>query len=595
MANYNLIDSRHSNDFVEGTEGNDSINVYGNFTTIEAGAGNDIVSLNGGKHDGSIWLEGEEENIVNLGTGNDSITVYSRGASVFGDAGNDSFDIKRSYVYADGGADGDYFDVITLNDNFYNSFNNINNVTITGGAGKDTINVNPSQDSKTIGLTITDFSNEDILSINEYNSYYYYEKSRENHRVITQRVENGNVIISDNSSLTTSNGNAITSSVTPNFSITLQGVSDIQQVIDAQYRIYGYYIGYNPLVEHGTLGDLFGIEKTAVDVTPQETITPVEETETKTAPATEDKPVVEDEPVKTVGTETKTTPSSKLEIGDIFEMDGKYYKVIEGGYKLVGSDDYDDKSNGTTTINNTNNTTINVTNTNIDNSTNITNNTTVYNTEIVNNNNFTYTYVYNGGDKIINNYVEGELINLTDFAGINLDENNFYILSNSGSLQVQNVRGKFVDYSYGGGDPIAYSYLGNGGGVIDGRAKNGRLGVMAGGNYSDNQIYAGSGGSSLWGGMGGNDTLTGNIGYDEIFYVMGSGNDVIQNVDGNDVVNLLGVSLSQITYASIEDSKISADFADGGHLEIKSSAAVGFKVEGVTYAANRADKTWYVK
>ena len=128
-------------------------------------------------------------------------------------------------------------------------------------------------------------------------------------------------------------------------------------------------------------------------------------------------------------------------------------------------------------------------------------------------------------------------------------------MSSSGDLQVQNVRGKFVDYSYGGGNPIAYSYLGT----------------------------------------GGNDTLTGGAGFDEFFYATGSGNDVIENVDDNDVVNLLGVSLSQITYASVEDSKISADFADGGHLEIKSSAAVGFKVEGVTYAANRADKTWYAK
>ena len=597
MANYNFIDSRQSNDSVMGTENNDSIKVYGNFTTVDAGAGDDIVSLNGGKHDGSIWLEGEEENIIYGGTGNDSISVYSRGASVFGDAGNDTVRINRGYVYANGGAGNDYFDAIGSD-----------NVTITGGEGKDTVEIYPSTQYENIGIAITDFSNEDILSVNEYfnDGWVRYEKSRESHRVITQRVENGNIVISDNASLTTTyKGDTIVESVEPIFNITLQGVSDINQVIDAQYRIYGYSYGDNPLVEHGTLGELFGIENTATT-----TVAPVDTVDTETSTT----------PSSAVDTETTVTPSNKLEIGDVFEMDGKFYKVIEGGYELVGTSVNDTATtkgdtvinvtnNTNTTINNiTNNVTVNNINETVNNNVTVNNinetlnnnvtvnniNETVNNVNVVNNN-FSYTYVYNGGNRVINNYSEGELINLGDFAGINLDANNFYVMSRSGALEVQNVRGKFVDYSYLSDNPIAYSYIGNGGGVIDGRVKGGRLGIMIGGNYSDNQIYAGSGGSSLWGGMGGNDTMTGGAGYDEFFYSPGSGSDVVQNVSDNDVINLLGVSLSQITYASIEESQISADFADGGHLNIKSSAAVGFKVEGVTYVANRADKTWQVK
>jgi len=569
MANYNLIESRKNNDSVIGTESNDSITVYGNFTTVQASAGDDIVSLNGGKHDGSIWLEGEEENIVYGGEGNDTIKVSSRGASVFGDAGNDTVMINLSHVYANGGEGNDYFDAIGTN-----------YVTITGGEGKDTVEIYPSNQYGNIGIVITDFSNEDILSVNEYfnSGWVRYEKSRESHRVITQRVENGNIVISDNSSLTTSyKGDTIVESVEPYFNITLQGVSDINQVIDAKYRIYGYSYGDNPLVEHGTLGELFGIEKTAVEtVAPAETVAPVE----------------------TVDTGTNTLPSSTpLAVGQIFEMDGKFYKVTADGYELVGTSVNDTSTTkGDTVINVTNNT-----NTTINNITNVTNNTTVNNiTETVNNvnvvnNNFSYTYVYNGGNKVINNYNEGELINLGDFAGINLDANNFYVMSSSGSLEIQNVRGKFVDYSYLDKTPIAYSYLGNGGGVIDGRSKNGQLGIMVGADNSDNQIYAGNSGSSMWGGMGGNDILTGGNGYDEIFYTAGSGSDIVQNVGDNDVVNLLGVSLSQITYASITDSGIIAGFADGGQLNVKSSAAVGFKLEGVTYVANRADKTWHVK
>ena len=588
MANYNLIESQKDNDYVIGTESNDSIKVYGNFTTVQASAGDDIVSLNGGKHDGSIWLEGEEENFVYGGEGNDLIKVESRGASVFGDAGNDTVRINRGHVYANGGAGKDYFEVMGV----INGFNhNINYVTITGGEGKDTVEIYPLSYNGTIGLAVTDFSNEDILSVNEYYSYLSYEKSRESHRVITQRVENGNVVISDNSSLTTSyNGDTIVESVEPIFNITLQGVSDINQVIDAKYRIYGYYYGDNPLVEHGTLGELFGIEKTAtetvapVDTVPAETIAPVDTTDTGT--------------------------STALKVGQIFEMDGKYYKVTADGYELVGTSVNDTATTkGDTVINVTNNT-----NTTINNITNVTNNTTVNNiNETVNNNvtvnninetvnnvnivnnNFSYTYVYNGGNRVINNYSEGELINLGDFAGINLDANNFYVMSSSGALEVQNVRGKFVDYSYLGETPIAYSYLGKEGGVIDGRSKGGRLGVMIGANNADNQIYAGNSGSSLWGGFGGNDIMTGGAGYDEFFYSPGSGNDIIENADSNDIVNLLGVSLSQITYASVTDSEISAAFADGGHLNIKSSAAVGFKLEGVTYVANRSNGTWSTK
>ena len=205
------------------------------------------------------------------------------------------------------------------------------------------------------------------------------------------------------------------------------------------------------------------------------------------------------------------------------------------------------------------------------------------------------TYTYNGGYKVINDYQQGEVVALaSDFTGINLNENDFFINSSSGQLEIQNVRNKFVGYALNSSEVIAYSYMANDGGIIDGRDKN-VLQVMTGANNADNQIYAGNAGSSLWGGMGGNDTLIGGEGTDEFFYASGSGSDVIENVDDNDVVNLLGVSLSQITYASVEDSKISADFADGGHLEINSSSAVGFKVEGVTYVANRTDGSWSTK
>ena len=204
-------------------------------------------------------------------------------------------------------------------------------------------------------------------------------------------------------------------------------------------------------------------------------------------------------------------------------------------------------------------------------------------------------YIYDGGNQVISNYIEGEVIQLNDIQSINLGGNNFYIVSSSGQLEIQNVRNRFVSYGYRSSDVIAYSYMGNSGGTIDGRNRPDQLGIIIGTDYSDNRIYAGNVGSSLWGGFGGNDTLTGGDGNDEFFYVTGSGSDVIQNAGDNDVVNLLGVNLSQITEVSITDSAIFVSFEDGGRLNVRGNSNVGFKLDGVTYVANRADKTWSSK
>ena len=204
-------------------------------------------------------------------------------------------------------------------------------------------------------------------------------------------------------------------------------------------------------------------------------------------------------------------------------------------------------------------------------------------------------YTYSGGNEVISNYLQGTQINLaTDYQGIGLEGNSFFIKSSSGQLEIQNARDKVISYGDAAGNLVAYSYIASGGGVIDGRNIS-QFEIIIGGDNSDNQIYAGSGGSYLWGGMGGNDTLTGGDGYDEFFYAIGSGDDIITNANRNDIINLLGVSISQITDADISLSEINLSFADGGHLKLESYAPTGFKVEGVTYAADRINGTWYTK
>ena len=204
-------------------------------------------------------------------------------------------------------------------------------------------------------------------------------------------------------------------------------------------------------------------------------------------------------------------------------------------------------------------------------------------------------YIYKGGTKIIKNYLESEQINLaSDFAGIGLDEKNFFINSSSGTLSIENVRDKLVHYGDAVGNLIAYSFMASGGGEVD-LSSHSAFDIIIGANDLANKLIAGSGGSSLWGGNGGDDTLVGGDGYDEFFYTVGNGNDVIKNAASNDIVNLLGVSLGQISDALVNESAVTLKFIDGGSLRVEGNTNVGYSLGGLTYAANQSNGTWYTR
>ena len=117
------------------------------------------------------------------------------------------------------------------------------------------------------------------------------------------------------------------------------------------------------------------------------------------------------------------------------------------------------------------------------------------------------------------------------------------------------------------------------------------------GNSNDNVIYASlyGDGDQLWGGAGGNDTLVGGAGYDEFFYSAGSGNDVVQNANSDDVINLLGVSLSQISGVNVNLNEVNINFNDGGSLRVEGNSNVGYRLENQTYVCNQSTGEWSVK
>lgn len=114
------------------------------------------------------------------------------------------------------------------------------------------------------------------------------------------------------------------------------------------------------------------------------------------------------------------------------------------------------------------------------------------------------------------------------------------------------------------------------------------------GSFDSSVIIGGSGHSSLWGGSVENDTLIGGDGADVFFYLHGNGNDVMQNVGTNDVVNLLNVNLNQISAIGLEDKTLSFGFDDGNTLKATASGDdITFQLgDGSRWTFNHSSQSW---
>lgn len=106
------------------------------------------------------------------------------------------------------------------------------------------------------------------------------------------------------------------------------------------------------------------------------------------------------------------------------------------------------------------------------------------------------------------------------------------------------------------------------------------------GNSNDNYIVTGSGGSSIWGGAGGNDTMVGGADADMFWYLVGNGNDVIQNFTSGqsidcDILNVHGNGISSFTR---NGGNINLTMIDGASVNLNTTdvveAAVKFSTDG---------------
>ena len=100
----------------------------------------------------------------------------------------------------------------------------------------------------------------------------------------------------------------------------------------------------------------------------------------------------------------------------------------------------------------------------------------------------------------------------------------------------------------------------------------------------------------MWGGIGGNDILTGGSGSDTFFYGKSDGTDVINNASSSDVVYLYDASLADVLSAdiSISGSQISATFSNGNSIKINSSENLSptFKLSSGSFKYNQSTGQW---
>lgn len=199
-----------------------------------------------------------------------------------------------------------------------------------------------------------------------------------------------------------------------------------------------------------------------------------------------------------------------------------------------------------------------------------------------------------GNDSISGFKSDDTLTFAATYTGWTTEANDLIIGAAEGSVRITEAKNKWIPLADGNGNLAVHVFLSAGyEGALDGRSLS-TFTVITGSDNISNQIYAGSGGSSLYGNNGGNDELYGNVGIDEFVYKYGDGQDNIFNAGAEDAVNFVGMSLDQIWAAQIYDNGVNLIFTDGGALSINGQVG-NFILGGQSYGADYQSKTWYTK
>ena len=206
--------------------------------------------------------------------------------------------------------------------------------------------------------------------------------------------------------------------------------------------------------------------------------------------------------------------------------------------------------------------------------------------------------VYTGGNQTISDYASGNKIYFgADFAGATFDGvGNLLLGSSFGTLTVANIWNKIVDVSNMAGQTFLAAYESYLPGVIDGRGFSSRE-LIAGSSYGTDVIFAGDGGSSLWGGADtAADVLVGGGGEDIFVSGKSEGSDSVIDASAFDTVYLRDVTVSDIALTASDGNSVGIMFNTGNVLTVTgtSAASANFTLkDGSTYWYACNSKQWY--
>ena len=522
----------HDDAVSNGTRSDDFFGIEGNYVTINAYGGSDQIHF---------WSGGYNSALIYAGGGNDEIGAAEY-CTVYGEDGNDTIEVGSKSII-DGGDGDDIFEI-----------GSSNNVTLSGGDGNDTFKFRSTE------MLITDLENGDILRNTASDSSPDY--------LTYTTTEDGDIILKDEDPTS--------------FQITLQGITDISQVGDVQYRTE------NGSIKLGQLAEIV-----TEDTTPSETTTNTISTQTTTdtvqAQTTTDTTSEEDETEENSSSGNKfytfitnitnnisntvTTTITNL-FNNVVTLAGGVSQVIENFVTGKGSSSdvlylatavsSFQRSNTSIILNAIDQTVLQINNSSsVDEAIQYTTDGEKVSSAKVGYTNESNKFTYEDGVTFYKGSTLTDILN---------------VISNEGkNIWLNGSRG------------VRYSGINN----ID--ASNSTGNNTLAGDSNDNQITAGSGNDSLWGGAGSSaDTLIGGTGEDTFFFGKNSGADVINNASSNDIVNLYGTTLSDIANVAYDVGQIVATFKSGSSLTINNTESLSstFKVGGSKFQYNFDTSKW---
>lgn len=597
---------------IDGGEDNDKVTVYsGNNASVVGDAGNDTLGVYGtgafiSGGDGADNIENDGNNaLIYGGNGDDYIDNDGANSTVYGDAGHDDIYSEGSQNSIYGGSDNDSINVRSNSNGFIDGGTGNDtlrawygdNISLTGGLGNDSIDLYSvscliAYNTGDGDDTVSGFSDNDALNIS--GSYSTQESGNDvlvnvgTGSILLQGAKGKTLNITGDTATTTGGGDTPTTGGGEGNDTPSTGGDISGQVI--------YNENSNTLISGTSYNDSiysWGDYATINTYAGSDTVHNLGDT-IQIDTGTGDDSIYSYSYYGTINAGTgddivSLDSSAHDNIIQYANGDGDdvIYNLGTNNTLSISGGSYSSQVSGNNILVNVGSGTITLSGSNAANIIDSTGTTTP--TSSTNN------HVYTGGNAVISAYAGEQII-----VGMLPKEwmfygSDFYYGSNTGTLVVQNVQNKIIDFRDGNGNSFVKAYTATTAGVINGRGLSG-FEYIVGSNTGADAIYAGDGGASLWGGNGNySDTLIGGAETDVFVSGKSQGNDVITNASIADVVWLRDVNFSDIRYTAENNGVIGIAFNTGNSVLVGSTSnisAIFQFADGTNRRFNHATKSW---